>query len=491
MSKFSEKCKEFLQESGMSVYELSKISGIERTSLHRMVNGQRLPSQDVVNQFCTTVRLSIKDCRELMELYQEEKIGTEKYQNRKYIREIFANLTDLETTLTLRPSAFENYPPLPVSNRPLKVPSCTMTTFQTQNLLDNILEYLFSSDSQHTIYTNLPVTSGDFITSLRRFFYIYQGNVKIYHFLPILSSPVRHGKVNYNLQILNHILPLALSPYDSYMPYYSYGRVAETDAEQILFPYYFVTEEYVIEISGDLKFSLVHSTPAHLHIYQKHVSFLLNSMQPLIISSSSKADALDFYRKCEQTDNKATYAIQSSPGIKWMNSKPSDLLKNLTPLPEELLPFKEQIAPFLDNLFSRKNVHYFTVQGLDYFCKHGKLPGQLSVYFPALSVENRILCLKKLVIHFMKQQSSLRIFRATIDYPMNLYTEIYDVRSILFAQIYPDHSRFKFCYITESSLCHALQDYFENAEEIGLLLTYEESVKLLKHRIKELEKELP
>lgn len=43
MSDFSDKCREYLKDTGENVYHLSASSGLDRTSLQRMITGKRLP----------------------------------------------------------------------------------------------------------------------------------------------------------------------------------------------------------------------------------------------------------------------------------------------------------------------------------------------------------------------------------------------------------------------------------------------------------------
>lgn len=52
MSDFSSKCREYLKDTGENVYQLSAYSGLDRTSLQRMITGKRLPGIDFVRQFC-------------------------------------------------------------------------------------------------------------------------------------------------------------------------------------------------------------------------------------------------------------------------------------------------------------------------------------------------------------------------------------------------------------------------------------------------------
>lgn len=88
MSEFSSKCREYIKNTGETVYQLSASSGLDRTSLQRMITGKRLPGTDFVRQFCDSIRINPAQRQELMELYKIEKIGKEVYYNRKYIQEL-------------------------------------------------------------------------------------------------------------------------------------------------------------------------------------------------------------------------------------------------------------------------------------------------------------------------------------------------------------------------------------------------------------------
>ena len=88
MSDFSSKCREYLKNTGETVYQLSASSGPDRTSLQRMITGKRLPGMDFVRQFCDSIRINPSQRQELIELYKIEKIGKEIYYNRKYIQEL-------------------------------------------------------------------------------------------------------------------------------------------------------------------------------------------------------------------------------------------------------------------------------------------------------------------------------------------------------------------------------------------------------------------
>lgn len=110
MSDFSSKCREYLTDTGETVYQLASSSGLDRTTLQRMLTGKRLPSIDFIRQFCDSIRINPSQRLELMELYKIEKIGKEVYYNRKYIQEL---LRVISSQQTISPSGFQRLPSLP------------------------------------------------------------------------------------------------------------------------------------------------------------------------------------------------------------------------------------------------------------------------------------------------------------------------------------------------------------------------------------------
>ena len=66
MSDFSSKCREYLKNTGETVYQLSASSGLDRTSLQRMITGKRLPGMDFVRQFCDSIRINPSQRQELI-----------------------------------------------------------------------------------------------------------------------------------------------------------------------------------------------------------------------------------------------------------------------------------------------------------------------------------------------------------------------------------------------------------------------------------------
>lgn len=93
MSDFSEKLKNFVTESGYSVYRLSKLTGIERTGLQRSLAGQRLLAEEDLSRMIGLLHLSISDQEDLFDAYEKARIGIDTYTERKIIQRLIESLT--------------------------------------------------------------------------------------------------------------------------------------------------------------------------------------------------------------------------------------------------------------------------------------------------------------------------------------------------------------------------------------------------------------
>ena len=76
MSVFSEKLQECITKSNMKIASLSKISGVERSFIQKMLTGERIPSDPAVLQrLADALMLSPSQRRMLLDSYFISKMG--------------------------------------------------------------------------------------------------------------------------------------------------------------------------------------------------------------------------------------------------------------------------------------------------------------------------------------------------------------------------------------------------------------------------------
>ena len=180
MSDFSNKCREYLKDTGENVYQLSASSGLDRTSLQRMITGKRLPGIDFVRQFCDSLRINPSQRRELMELYKIEKIGKEVYYNRKYIQEL---LRVISSQQTISPSGFQRLPSLPFYRGDF--------SFDVEKKVFSLFEDILDSGSDEEICTNIPANCRLLVQTFARLYPEY-GKLSLHH----PPNPVRFSQLS-------------------------------------------------------------------------------------------------------------------------------------------------------------------------------------------------------------------------------------------------------------------------------------------------------
>ena len=211
MSKFSDKCKELLTESGYNIYRLSQTASLERTTLQRMVTGKRLPGQQFVENFCRALRISLLQEKEVMELYKIECMGETAYLNQKTIMELFQNLSEFEK------KSYEIHRNI-IDHGDLELlSSISDHTYDTEMFLQFILKQAFQQEETPVIYTNIPGNSTLLSHYLMLLVPQYQKDISVKHLIYFQTSV---SSAHENLETLNQILPLCFSKSINYEPYY-------------------------------------------------------------------------------------------------------------------------------------------------------------------------------------------------------------------------------------------------------------------------------
>lgn len=487
MSKFSERCKFYIQSQGVTLYKCSQKSGIERTTLHRMVTGKRLPSMEALDTFCDYLRLDNSSRDELKELYYEEKVGTARYQNRKFIRVFLEYLTDMELSSAMDEHVLFNgsyHFEMPshqadVTSSPVK----TTSALQTQTLVHQLLSYTFSQKIERTIYTNLPHTFGNFFDNIRTLFFAHsEANVTLNHLFTFLSSPEHSTHVNHNLEILFHVLPLALSPYKDYRPYYSYSNCIINDIDFVLWSYFIVSDDYALAISSDMATAILHFDPNIITAYQERATQIKERMSPLVNPSTVFGQVCDQYHHFNNKLGAPIFTVEFTPCVSYMFS-PDNIAELMKTLPMDLIEKTDK--NILDDIFNtiinsaqKNTTHIFTRRGIEYFIKTGKLPGQGACYLPAFSAEDRQKAIKSFLGYVKQAETAFICLKTEFTAPQNIYIELYENNIILFLRFLPD-TDMRFCYIQESSLYDAFYDFMDSLREAGLAMDNEELIAYL------------
>lgn len=92
MSIFAKKLKTYIEQSGMTIYMVAQSSGVNRTLIHRMANGTRIPTQkETVSFIAKAMLLSPTDTNDLLEAYEMSKRGESAYRQLQLVKQPLIN----------------------------------------------------------------------------------------------------------------------------------------------------------------------------------------------------------------------------------------------------------------------------------------------------------------------------------------------------------------------------------------------------------------
>ena len=97
MSLFGDRLRTLIDESDITIYRLSEITGIERTSIHKIMSDGRLPPVDAVYKLSDALQLPTEEHDSFLELYTISKIGMQTYNQRKQIKALIESIAGLCT----------------------------------------------------------------------------------------------------------------------------------------------------------------------------------------------------------------------------------------------------------------------------------------------------------------------------------------------------------------------------------------------------------
>lgn len=351
-------------------------------------------------------------------------------------------------------------------------------------MIHQLLSYTFTQKKEQSIYTNLPHTYEHLFNDIHTLFFTHKKNqIMIYHLFTFLSSPEHSAHVNHNLEILFHILPMALSSYKDYQPYYSYSNCIINDIDFVPWNYFLVTDDYAMAVSSDMATAILHYDPRIIRSYQKRAKQIKEQMQPLLNPTSAFGQVCDCYHYFNHALGIPLFTMEFTPCVSFLFSG-NEIESLLNTLPVEL---KQQTQEdVLDNIFqtivnaSKKNtIHIFSKHGLEYFMETGKLPGQGACYLPALPVDARKKALNNLLGYIKQKEQTFICLASDFSAPQNIYIELYENNFILFLNFLPN-SDMRFCYIQESSLYDAFFDFMSSIKEADLALNTLELITFIK-----------
>ena len=476
MSVFSEKLQECITRSNIKIASLSKISGVERSYIQKMLTGERIPGDpEVLRQLADALMLTPSERRILTEAYAISKMGEVIYYRRLLVKRL---IEGAGSSLIPSPVLRETFPDPCFSRPPVLTVSGKSSISDTLRLL--MEEELSKEDPQIQAVLQPECDAAQVLLQYARICPRLQMEQII-----CLDSELQYQRENkYNLGCLQKIFGFLFGAC-RYSPYFYYESISSKTGISALFPWMIISRGWVFLLSGDGEHAVTVSDPDTVSHCGDIFSRMREECMPVIECSGNYWDPDNW----ETTGSSTSYSLQFEPcmGLFFTMDMARKQIPKEIPQRENLLKFLEERQKKITLLEGgRKNVSFFTLEGLDRFLETGRLSELPEHCYEPLPRAFRAELLRRMLA-CMKAGSYTPYCIQTAKFRVseNLSFFASGVREVLCTYRHPLYGLKSF-QLHEKSIAYSFTDFFEYLKETGLILPLEETQSLLQNRFQKL-----
>lgn len=476
MSKFSEKLRLLIEESGIKIYQLAKNAELDRTTIQRAITGQRLPGLNFVEKLSGYLRLSPAERTELFDLYSISKIGENVYAGRKYIKEIVERIATIHTVEENTSTAGK----IMSFTGKINEDNAVFTgQYIVNNIIRDVLEDEVVNNSSSVINISVPFSYVFLFDLLYQLYLGENGNISIKNIIRLIKNPHAFQSSNYNLQILSHVMPFSFSAGNRYQPYYYYDNFDASNDIALLMPYYIITGNRLITLSADFKTAILYNNESIVNIYKEKFEIAVAKSKPLTAQHFNCNDILLAYLESYKNLGEISHIFEPQPCFAWYYT--DELIRRHL---RQELENREMILELLYNLYGAyKNMKsrpmsIFSIEGLSYFAATGILADLPTKFAIPFTVDERIMLLKKLKDDIINNN-----YQALVTDPVKftiptISIQLYKTNGLDFFST-NNKGAISSSFIDEKSIAEAFYDFFESLPDSDLVYSKEETIKVI------------
>ena len=465
--KFGELLRNIIEKSNYTIYSISRQSGLNRTLLQKVLSGERSLNEKQLSQLLPFLHLTPLEAEQLEQVRLAEQIGSSTYCRCQYIKHLAENIGNPKLEI----------PPINITSKAsvssYNFPVILNHQYQILNLIYDLAKetdylYLYSSFDCSFVAEMLELFQKEEFSTLR-----------VTHLIPFVKG--RTADDSYmisNVQILFYILPFAFQNTMDYQANYYYEDFS-TAAANVLFPYYLVSDKFVLLFSKDYDNALLLGDKPHDY-YQSSFERLNQSAFSLFQCVDSSISILERYSALKQTNY--AYALDRQPCILHYidESMPDALIfdsfDNKSSVVDMLLNRYHQLQEITDTITA------FTWQGLVTFCKEGIIYDYPPESSRPFTPEERLLILNRILDSNKLGKKHFLLVNEEKFRPCPEFTFFSSGADALFT-LFID-GVYKVCTLRETTITLAIQEFMENAISLQYIYDAETSNEYIKEAIR-------
>ena len=491
MTIFADTLRKYLDSKSTTIYNIAKISGVERTMIQHMKAGKRLPSNvSDVQSLAKAMMLNLSETEELIRAYNITHMGEENYFRREHVSKIISGFYDMNTASKLI---------LPKGSQDTLEMNETLKEIIGRSNINRIVKALLEMEANkkdghiklmvQPEYTYLfdCLTSIDFSTN--------DTNIEA---IIVFDKNEIHKSTIYNLNILEKLVP-TLFQCEVFHPYYIYENVDSLFNKNSFMPYKIITSDYILGISYEHDKALLYNDASMSKLmnetFRKQLSIatpICQTFHPTPEEYLASTFSQEIIKPEEREDGtkEKIYELFYQPCFP--SFCPENILLdrlNKALIPPEMVEVIKDYFVKIRALYKDKSVS-FTLEGLKLFMETGRVTEIPDFLYTYLTPPQRLTLLKNIIKSVDDGSFAPCIIKSekfTIPSPICICAP--NTHNVIIYYFSPDKGQFIF-HLQELSLVQSFHDFLKSLPDSLLVYSAEESKQLL-HTVYDKYKALP
>ena len=466
MINFSTKLKYYLERSNYTISSFAKANEIDRSLLHKYTTGSRIPKDSsFIDLISEKLLLSVAEYDEIYKLWKRESVGSRLFLQREKIKDLLENF-NIYDNFTIPEVSFQSFD---IDS----FPKFKITTNQHELLIliRSILSFESNKEAFPISICMQPQYSG--ITNILSDFSSLE-NLSVTH---LVCFHQHRDSFIHNISLIENLLSLSFCINEYKIKVY-YDNASQHINQMSLLPNLIITDEFVILASYDLGNGIIYHQKDIHNFYQNMFSEMSAACKLITRTCTTSSDYHQFF-----FDHTFHYGMTQSPQMGMIATREifeEVIHKNLDHR-EEFINLAIGSSERLKVEYQKKNYcFYFTDNGAKDFIEIGRNTEFPSVLYRPLTKQESIdsikLYLKDAAGKFVRNNM---LNNKHLNYTSNIIIYLEVGKSVIFQK--PTENGFpKVIFFEETSFNEMMLDFFDNMEEMGYSLSFEESTSYLK-----------
>ena len=484
MSIFSQKLCGYVENASMKVATLSRLSGVERSYIQKMLSGERLPKEySILLRLAEALMLTPAESSSLRDAYEISKMGESVYSRHMAVKDL------LEEADRYLPPAIPSKPSPP--RPPHKELPDLMPLEGRIAISDALQSFLAEETSAPEAHLCAVIQPDCMAISQIQIYCLMNPKLRLEHIVCFDRNQPSQENQHYNLRCMRALLPFLLVSYQ-YSGWFYYDSISAQSSRTSVFPWFILGKNAVFSLSRDCEKAILYTQPQAVALFRRIFEEFRGACSPLFELENTTQSRFWNSSRWTEIQKQMTYSIQFEPC--WGFFYTMDMIEK-SMLPD--LPNREQILSFFADRqkqitlledSQRKNTSFFTPEGIDRFLTTGKTSEIPEALYTPLPVSARAELLRRMLRCVEQGNYTPYLVRSQkLTLPRLLSLFITDEQRLSCSSAHPVFGLYSVIF-REKSIVFSIRDFLEYLKDTDMVYSREESVTILQNKLKELER---